>query len=168
MATSSRCASRSADSRRDPSTRPAEAIPGSSSASDRLSEDARASSYANRARVLPLTVPLVDAARREHEDSVRRSPQEPSPRLSEIAGVPVALKLENLQLTGSLKIRGAFFKLLRLPGADRERGVVTCSAGNHGMAVAYVARELGLRATIWVPRSVDESKYRGMVALGAD
>jgi len=118
--------------------------------------------------VLPLTVPLVDEARRALEGRVRRTPLEPSHRLSEIAGVPVALKLENLQLTGSFKIRGAFFKLLRLSGADRERCVVTCSAGNHGKAVAYVARELGLRATIWVPRSVDESKYRGMVALGAD
>ena len=118
--------------------------------------------------MLPLTVPLVLEARRALEGRVRRTPLEASPRLSEIAGVPVSMKLENLQLTGSFKIRGAFFKLLRLPDADRERGVVTCSAGNHGKAVAYVARELGVPAAIWVPRGVDESKYRGMLALGAN
>lgn len=115
-----------------------------------------------------LTMPLVLEARRALDGRVRRTPLEASPRLSETAGVPVWLKLENLQLTGSFKIRGAFFRLLRLSAADRERGVVTCSAGNHGKAVAHVARELGIRATIWVPRSVDESKYRGMLALAAD
>jgi len=118
--------------------------------------------------MLPLTVPLVLEARRALEGRVRRTPLEASPRLSEIAGVPVSLKLENLQLTGSFKIRGAFFKLARLSPADRQRGVVTCSAGNHGKAVAHVARELGVPAAIFVPRSVDESKYRGMLALGAE
>jgi threonine dehydratase len=118
--------------------------------------------------VVPLTVPLVQEARRALEGRIRRTPIEPSPRLSELAGVPISLKLENLQLTGSFKIRGAFFKLLRLSPADRERGVVTCSAGNHGKAIAFVSRALGVRATIFVPRSVDESKYRGMLALGAD
>lgn len=118
--------------------------------------------------MVPLTASLVQEARRALEGRVRRTPVERSPRLTEIAGVPVSLKLENLQLTGSFKIRGAFFKLLRLSPADRERGVVTCSAGNHGKAVAHVAKELAVRATIFVPRSVDESKYRGMLALGAD
>jgi threonine dehydratase len=115
----------------------------------------------------PLTILLVLEARRALEGRVRRTPLEASPRLSEIAGVPVSLKLENLQLTGSFKIRGAFFKLARLSPADRQRGVVTCSAGNHGKAVAHVARELGVPAAIFVPRSVDESKYRGMLAIGA-
>jgi threonine dehydratase len=118
--------------------------------------------------MVPLTASLVQDARRAVEGRVRRTPVERSPRLTELAGVPVSLKLENLQLTGSFKIRGAFFKLLRISPADRERGVVTCSAGNHGKAVAHVAKELGVRATIFVPRSVDESKYRGMLALSAD
>jgi threonine dehydratase len=118
--------------------------------------------------MISLTASLVQDARRAVEGRVRRTPVERSPRLTELAGIPVSLKLENLQLTGSFKIRGAFFKLLRLSPADRERGVVTCSAGNHGKAVAHVARELGVHATIFVPRSVDESKYRGMLALGAD
>lgn len=110
---------------------------------------------------------LVLEARRALEGRIRRTPVEASPGLSEKAGAPVFLKLENLQLTGSFKIRGAFFALSRLSADARRRGVVTCSAGNHGKAVAYVARELAIPAEIHVPRSVDESKYRGMVALGA-
>jgi len=82
-----------------------------------------------------------------------------SPGLSEILGVPVWLKLESMQLTGSFKIRGAMFAISRL-----KEDVITCSAGNHGKAVAYVARG----ATICVPRSVDQSKLSAMVAMGAD
>ena len=103
---------------------------------------------------------LIQEARRALEGRIRRTPLEPSPPLSELAGVPVALKLESFQLTGSFKIRGAFFRLLRLSEEERRLGVVTCSAGNHGKAIAYVARELGLPATVYVPRSVDASNYR--------
>jgi len=110
---------------------------------------------------------LVLEARRALAGRIRRTPVEPSPALSERAGAPVFLKLESLQLTGSFKIRGAFFVLSRLTEAERRRGIVTCSAGNHGKAVAHVARELGIPAEIHVPRSVDESKYRAIVALGA-
>jgi threonine dehydratase len=111
---------------------------------------------------------LVHEARRALEGRIRRTPVEESPALSRKAGAPVSLKLESLQLTGSFKIRGAFFRLLRLSPAERAKGIVTCSAGNHGKAVAYVARELGIPARIHVPRSVDESKYQGMLSLGAD
>jgi len=111
---------------------------------------------------------LILEARRALDGRIRRTPVEPSPRLSEIAGVPVSLKLESLQTTGSFKLRGAFFTIGRLSAEARARGVVTCSAGNHGKAVAFVSRELGVRATIHVPKGVDESKYRGMLALGAE
>jgi threonine dehydratase len=90
---------------------------------------------------------------------VRRTPVEYSAGLSEILGVPVWLKLENLQLTGSFKIRGAMFAISKLNEA-----VITCSAGNHGKAVAYVLKG----ATICVPRSVDRSKLNAMVSMGAD
>jgi threonine dehydratase len=90
---------------------------------------------------------------------VRRTPVEYSAGLSELLGVPVWLKLESLQLTGSFKIRGALFAISKLKG-----DVITCSAGNHGKAVAYVKRG----ATICVPRSVDRSKLDAMVKLGAD
>ena len=115
-----------------------------------------------------LSMALVLEARRALEGRIRRTPVEASPGLSAKAAVPVFLKLESLQLTGSFKIRGAFFVLSRLSADERRRGIVTCSAGNHGKAVAYVARELGIPAEIHVPRNVDESKYQGMLALGAD
>lgn len=113
-------------------------------------------------------MPLVLEARRALEGRIRRTPIEASPALSEKAGVAVFLKLESLQLTGSFKIRGAFFVLSRLGEDERRRGIVTCSAGNHGKAVAYVARELAIPAEIHVPRTVDEAKYQGMLALGAN
>jgi threonine dehydratase len=114
-----------------------------------------------------LGLPLIDEARRALEGRIRRTPVEDSPGLAEAAGAPVALKLECFQLTGSFKIRGAFFAMSRLSAAERMQGVVTCSAGNHGKAVAYVARELSVPAEIHVPRNVDEAKYRAIVSLGA-
>ncbi len=110
---------------------------------------------------------LVLEARRALAGRIRSTPLEESLPLSETAGAPVFLKLECLQRTGSFKIRGALFVMSRLDADARRRGVVTCSAGNHGKAVAAVARELAIPAEIHVPRGVDESKYRGMLALGA-
>jgi threonine dehydratase len=117
--------------------------------------------------VIELDLDLIRDARRAIADRVRRTPIEASPALSEAAGAPVLLKLESLQLTGSFKIRGAYFVLSRLSPDERQRGVVTCSAGNHGKAVAYVARALGVPAEIHVPRDVDEAKHRAILALGA-
>jgi threonine dehydratase len=114
-----------------------------------------------------LDMDLVRDARRALEGRIRRTPIEESPALSERAGTPVFLKLESLQLTGSFKIRAAFFVLSQLSADERQRGVVTCSAGNHGKAVAFVARELGVPAEIHVPRDVDQAKYQAMLALGA-
>jgi threonine dehydratase len=99
---------------------------------------------------------------------VLRTGIEDSPGLSTAAGVPVRLKLEFLQKTGSFKIRGAIFQIARLSAADRRRGVVTCSAGNHGKAVAEAARQAAVPATVCVPRSVDPAKLRGIRDAGAD
>jgi threonine dehydratase len=111
---------------------------------------------------------LIDEAALFLRDRIRRTPCEFSPGLSQILGVPVWLKLESMQLTGSFRIRGALFRISKLTEEEKRLGVVTCSAGNHGKAVAYAARDAGLRATICVPRSVDRAKYEGMLALGAD
>lgn len=115
-----------------------------------------------------LTVGRILAASEFLKDRVIRTPVEPSRGLSEIAGVPVWLKLESLQITGSFKVRGAFVRMNELSAEERRSGVVTCSAGNHGKGVAYVARLLSIPARIYVPKTVDESKYRGMLAMGAD
>jgi threonine dehydratase len=91
-----------------------------------------------------------------------------APALSERVGAPVFLKLENLQTTGSFKVRGAAARLSALTPAERERGVVACSSGNHGRAVAHVAQQLGIRATVYVPEWVDSVKLTGIRGAGAE
>jgi threonine dehydratase len=90
-----------------------------------------------------------------------------SPVLSAAAGVPVFLKAECLQETGSFKVRGAANALLALSPQRRESGVVAVSSGNHGRAVAYVAKALGIRATICLSARVPAFKVEAIVALGA-
>lgn len=88
--------------------------------------------------------------------------------LSGRLGRPVHLKLENLQVTGSFKVRGAANRMLALTPEERSRGVVTCSSGNHGRAVSYVAKRLGIPATICVPEWVDPVKLAAIRDNGAD
>ncbi len=102
------------------------------------------------------------------DGKLRRTPVETSPALTNELGAPVWLKLESLQITGSFKIRGAWYRLSQLTAGERASGILTCSAGNHGKGVAYAARELGVRAIVCVPSSVDRAKYKGMLALGAE
>ena len=82
----------------------------------------------------------------------------PSETLSRLAGRPVLLKAENLQRTGSFKIRGAYNTIAQLSADERRAGVVTASAGNHGQAVAWAAREAGIPATIVVPEAAPMAK----------
>ncbi len=91
-----------------------------------------------------------------------------SPALSEQSGAAVLLKAENLQVTGSFKVRGAANKMLSLTEEERARGVVTCSSGNHGRAVAYVAELLGISATVCVPEWVDTAKLDAIRSHGAE
>ena len=116
----------------------------------------------------PLSLSLIAAARAFLEGRIWKTPLEESPGLSARLGVPVRLKLESLQRTGSFKVRGALFRLSLLSEEEKRAGIATCSAGNHGKGVAYAARSLGLVPRIYVPASVDEAKYRSMVSLGAD
>lgn len=90
------------------------------------------------------------------------------PWLSEELGRDVFLKAECLQPTGSFKVRGAASRLEALRADERERGVVACSSGNHGRAVAFVAARLGIPATIFVPEWVDAVKLEGIRASGAE
>ncbi|MBO6577107.1 MAG: pyridoxal-phosphate dependent enzyme [Rhodothermales bacterium] len=98
---------------------------------------------------------------------IRETPCEYSEPLSDHLGVPVHLKLECLQITGSFKIRGAWFALSRLKEAGQTR-VATVSAGNHGIGVAWAGRMLGLEVRIYVPRSVDAAKAAHLESLGAE
>jgi len=91
-----------------------------------------------------------------------------SQQLSDSIGAQLVLKLESLQVTGSFKARGAANKLTSLSSHERERGVITVSSGNHGRAVAYVARELGIHAVICLSEAVPPSKVEEIQALDAE
>jgi threonine dehydratase len=99
---------------------------------------------------------------------VLRTPTLPSPGLSAHLGVPVTLKLELLQRSGSFKPRGAVHKLLGLSAAERAAGVVAVSGGNHGTALADVAGSLGVAATVVMPESAPANSVAAVRAAGAD
>ncbi len=99
---------------------------------------------------------------------IRHTPMDESLHLTDLLGVPVALKLENLQRTGSFKIRGAVNRLSRLTEAERARGVVAASAGNHAQGVALAAHQLGIPATIFMPLGVPVPKLLATRGYGAD
>ncbi len=96
------------------------------------------------------------------------TPLESSTYLEKILGSPVLLKCENLQRTGSYKIRGAYNRLSLLTDEEKARGVVAASAGNHAQGVALAARELGIRATIFMPVGVPLPKLQATKDYGAD
>ena len=100
----------------------------------------------------------LDAARRRIRGAARHTPLEHSSWLSEHAGVPVHLKLECWQRTRSFKLRGAYNAVAALDPETRARGLVTASAGNHGLALAEAGRLLGAPATIFVPESAPATK----------
>jgi threonine dehydratase len=88
--------------------------------------------------------------------------------LSRLCSGHVFLKLENQQITNSFKARGAFYKLLHLTRREKRLGIITASAGNHGQAVAYAAKKLGLPARIVVPTTTPHVKVDGIRRWGAD
>jgi len=98
----------------------------------------------------------------------RRTPLVSSPLLSKLADASVHLKLENLQETGSFKIRGAANNVLSLSDEQKARGVMTVSTGNHGRAVSYVARREGVRAVICIPEGTPANKVEGIKAVGGE
>ncbi|MEX2630073.1 MAG: threonine ammonia-lyase [Tistlia sp.] len=102
------------------------------------------------------------------EGQVVRTPTIEARRLGELIGCELWLKLENLQFTGSFKDRGALVKLLSLDAAERKRGVIAMSAGNHAQGVAYHASRLGIPATIVMPVFAPFTKVSRTRALGAE
>ncbi|HUS78748.1 MAG TPA: threonine/serine dehydratase [Patescibacteria group bacterium] len=99
---------------------------------------------------------------------VRRTPTEAAPFLGEICGGEVWLKLENQQITGSFKARGAFNKILKLTEEEKGRGIVTASAGNHAQGVGRAAQMLGIKATIVVPGNTPMVKRRAIERYGVE
>jgi threonine dehydratase len=124
-------------------------------------------------RVLPeqrptLSLEALRAAARGLEGIVARTPLVEVAALSSRIGGSVSLKCEHLQPAGAFKIRGAFTAVSRIPAPDRARGVITYSSGNHGQAVAYAARQLGIRAVVVMPQRAPLVKVEGVKRLGGE
>jgi threonine dehydratase len=113
------------------------------------------------------TLAEIEAARERLAGRARVTPVYGSDTLSRVAGSRVWLKAENLQRTGSFKIRGAVNKLTSLGEAERAAGVIAASAGNHGQAVAWAARELGIAATVYMPQDAPMAKVDATRNYGA-
>ncbi|WP_347350140.1 threonine ammonia-lyase [Intrasporangium sp.] len=118
-------------------------------------------------QALPVSVDDVLAARRLLEGVVRPTPLEHSRGLSERVGAETYLKCENLQRAGSFKIRGAYNRMARLSDAEKARGVVCASAGNHAQGVALAAQLLGLKATVFMPVGAPLPKLQATRGYGA-
>lgn len=122
---------------------------------------------------------VLKALQRDHAAELKQAAQRlkgtarhteiiPSPVLSDMTGHQILLKPENLQITGSFKIRGAYNKIASLSEDQLARGIVTASAGNHAQGVAYAARERGAKATICMPTITPPLKVDATKAYGAD
>lgn len=120
--------------------------------------------------LLPGILPTRDSVARAAEALTAHlapTPLRESAALGALVGVPVWLKLECEQVTGSFKVRGALTVLARLSPEARARGVVASSAGNHGLGVAFAARHYAAPATLFVPKDAPQVKKDGIAALGA-
>lgn len=119
---------------------------------------------------LPINPKITDVlkAHKFLRDKVRHTPTEYSYPLSDMAGAPVYLKLENDQLCGSFKLRGALYKMSSLNETERAAGVVTCSSGNHGQGVALAASKLKIKTKIFVPNVCPNTKKQAIKRRGGD
>jgi threonine dehydratase len=116
----------------------------------------------------PVQLSDVEAARDLLNDVVRRTAMQHSRPLSELVGGPVWLKCENQQRAGSFKLRGAYVRIARLSDAERSRGVVAASAGNHAQGVALAASLLGTSAVVYMPEGAPIPKIAATKAYGAE
>jgi threonine dehydratase len=114
-----------------------------------------------------LTFDMIVSAARDIDGAVVKTPLAKSMALSTLSGGDVSLKLENQQVTGSFKARGALVRLLRLNDDERRRGVIAASAGNHAQGVAYHATRLGITSTIVMPIATPLIKVTRTQGYGA-
>jgi len=117
---------------------------------------------------MPLSSVEILRARKNLEGIVYRTPLTYSKMLSEISGAEVYVKWENLQKTGSFKLRGAYNKIRSLTLEERGKGVITASSGNHALAVSFVAKMMGLKAIVVVPENAPRTKVERCRSLGAE
>src|SRR6266513_3649033 len=115
-----------------------------------------------------LTIDLIKQAAVRIAGRVHRTPVVTSRSFNEVADAEVFFKCENLQRAGAFKARGATNKILSLADAEKRRGVIAVSSGNHAQAVALAAREAGIRAVVCIPDDAPKMKVAGMRSYGAD
>ncbi|EDQ32904.1 ectoine utilization protein EutB [Hoeflea phototrophica DFL-43] len=120
------------------------------------------------APVPEISIATIEQARKTIANKVLQTPVQLSASLSDQLGVPVHLKLEHTQITGSFKLRGATNAVAALSNAEKQRGVVGVSTGNHGRGLAYAARAAGVRCIICMSRLVPQAKIDGIKAQGAE
>lgn len=107
-------------------------------------------------------------AERRIREHIRETPVEPSSYLSQIGHSNVHLKLENWQITGSFKLRGAVNKFLSLGYDEKKQGLVTASSGNHGNAFAHVLKRFGAQGTTYLPENASPAKVEALASYGVD
>src|SRR5271170_3463820 len=117
---------------------------------------------------MTLTFAQIEAAARRLKGQIERTPCRRSRTLSEITGAEVWVKFENLQFTAAYKERGALNKLLQLTEAEKKRGVIAASAGNHSQGLAYHAARLGIPVTIVMPKTTPFVKVQQTRDFGAE
>ena len=115
-----------------------------------------------------VTLDSIRDAARMLDGVAYRTPVQTSRAISQVAGVPVVLKCENLQRAGSFKIRGAYIRMARLTPAEKARGVVAASAGNHAQGVAFAAGLLGIQAVVYMPVDAALPKVAATREYGAE
>ena len=113
-----------------------------------------------------LTIDNVYSASNALKGVIRKTDVIYAPKLCK--GVDLYLKTENLQVTGSFKVRGAYYKISRLSDDDKKRGVIACSAGNHAQGVALAAQKNGIKAVICLPDGAPISKVEATKSYGAE
>jgi threonine dehydratase len=119
-------------------------------------------------RISGITLADIRAAMGRIGSDIIRTPLVLSDAASERAGIPVYLKLENLQRTGAFKVRGALSKVTSLSPEERRRGLICASSGNHGLGVAYASSRVGARCTVVLPENANPHKVALLKKLGAD
>ncbi|MCI7759793.1 MAG: pyridoxal-phosphate dependent enzyme, partial [[Eubacterium] saphenum] len=113
-----------------------------------------------------LTLDSIYKASHVLKEVIRRTDLIKAPKINPAA--EVYLKPENLQVTGSFKVRGAYYRISQLTEAEREKGVIACSAGNHAQGVALAATKAGIKSLICLPDGAPISKVEATKAYGAD
>lgn len=123
-------------------------------------------SNGDKKRKIMLTIEKIYHAREVLKDVARKTDVIHAPKLK--AGVDLYLKTENLQTTGSFKVRGAYYKMAQLSEEEKSRGVVACSAGNHAQGVALAAQKSGIKSVICLPAGAPISKVEATKSYGAE